>query len=72
MAVSGKIVFKLGDYLKSRNYPKLRLSKDTGVDYRTILRYCNNKVPNIKVVILEQICRVLDCRVEDILEFEKD
>lgn len=34
---SGKIIFKLDKLLKERNYPKLRLSKDSGLDYRTVL-----------------------------------
>ena len=72
MKNSGKIVFKLDELLKARNYPKLRLSKDTGLDYRTVLRYCKNDVQNIKVFILERLCEKLDCKVEDIIEFKKD
>lgn len=69
---SGKIVFKLDEFQKARNYPKLRLSKNSGLDYRTILRYCKNDVQNIKVFILERLCQTLDCKVEDIIEFKKD
>lgn len=69
---TGKIVFKLDEYLKAKNYPKLRLSKDSGLDYRTILRYCKNDVQNVKVFILERLCQTLDCKVEDIIEFKKD
>ena len=69
---SGKIVFKLDELLKARNYPKLRLSKDSGLDYRTILRYCKNDVQNIKVFILERLCQTLGCKVEDIIEFKID
>jgi len=72
MSCSGKIVFKLDELLKSRNYPKLRLSKDSGLDYRTVLRYCKNDVQNIKVFILERLCQTLDCPVEDIIEFQRD
>ena len=69
---SGKIVFKLDELLKAKNYPKLRLSKDSGLDYRTILRYCKNDVQNVKVFILERLCQTLDCKVEDIIEFKID
>ena len=72
MSSSGKIVFKLDQLLKERNYPKLRLSKDSGLDYRTVLRYCKNDVQNIKVFILERLCQTLDCNVEDIIEYKKD
>ena len=69
---SKKIIFKSDDLLKSKNYPKLRLAKDAGLDYRTVLRYCKNDVQNIKVFILERFCQTLDCNVEDIIEFKKD
>ncbi len=72
MGVKGKIVFKLDELLKERNIPKLRLSKDSGLDYRTVLRYCKNDVQNIKVFILERLCQTLDCKVEDIVEFVKE
>ena len=68
---TGKIVFKLDELLKARNYPKLRLAKKAGVDYRTVLRYCKNDMQNIKVFILERFCETLDCNVEDIIEFKK-
>ena len=68
----GKIVFKLDELLKERQYPKLRLSKDSGLDYRTVLRYCKNDVQNIKVFILERLSQTLDCEVSDIIEFKKD
>lgn len=72
MACSGKIVFKLDALLKERNYPKLRLSKNSGLDYRTVLRYCKNDVQNIKVFVLERLCQTLECKVEDLIEFKKD
>jgi putative transcriptional regulator len=72
MACSGKIIFKLDALLKERNYPKLRLSKNSGLDYRTVLRYCKNDVQNIKVFVLERLCQTLECKVEDLIEFQKD
>jgi len=72
MDQSGRIVFKLDELLKKRNYPKLRLAKNAGLDYRTVLRYCKNDVQNVKVFILERFCQTLECNVEDIIEFKKD
>ena len=71
MACSGKIIFKLDALLKERNYPKLRLSKNSGLDYRTVLRYCKNDVQNIKVFVLERLCQTLDCKVEDLLVYHR-
>ena len=72
MKQTGKIIFKLDQLLKARNYPKLRLAKDAGLDYRTVLRYCKNDVQNIKVFILERFCDTLNCKVEDIIEFQQE
>lgn len=72
MEKKGKIVVKLGELLQEREYPKLRLSKDSGLDYRTVLRYCQHDVKNIKVFVLEKLCQTLDCEVSDIIEFKKD
>lgn len=72
MSMSGKIVFKLKSYLKENKISMMHLSKEAKIDYRTILRYCNNDVKNIKVFILESICNTLDCSVDDIIEFVRD
>lgn len=71
-STEGKIVFKLDHYLKQQEIPRLRLSKKSGLDYRTVLRYCKSDVQNIKVSILESLCKTLDCKITDILDFEKD
>lgn len=72
MGDTSKIIFKLDELLISRSYPKLRLAKDAGIDYRTVLRYCKNDIQNIKVYILQRFCETLDCKVEDIIEFRRN
>lgn len=67
-----RIEVKLDDLLKARNYPKWRLARVSGVDYRTILKYCKGEIKNIKLENLLNICKTLDCKVEDILEYKKD
>ena len=66
-----KIEVKLDSLLKQKNYPKWRLSRVTGIDYRTILKYCKCEIQNIKLDNLLKICQTLDCKVEDILEYKK-
>ena len=67
-----RIEIKLDDLLKERNYPKWRFARESGIDYRTILRYCKKVPQNIKLDILLTMCKTLDCKVEDILEYKKD
>jgi len=70
MKTQKTIIFKLDEYLKEKGIPKLRFSKDSGLDYRTVLRYCKNDVKNIKVFILETICNTLGCDVQDIVDLK--
>ena len=67
-----RIEIKLNDLLKKKNYPKWRLARISGVDYRTILKYCKGEIKNIKLENLLNLCKTLDCKVEDILEYKKN
>ncbi len=66
-----RIEVKLDQLLKQKNYPKWRLARISGIDYRTILRYCKCDIKNIKLENLLLLCQTLDCKVEDILEYKK-
>ena len=70
--VNGKVKLVIGEYLKEHNIPKLQLSKQSGFDYKTVLKYCNEQPDNIRKGFLEQACRILDCDISDILVFEKE
>ncbi len=66
-----RIEIKLDEILKQRNYPKWRFARVSGIDYRTVLRYCKSDLKNIKLDTLLAICKTLDCKVEDIFEYKK-
>lgn len=66
-----RIEVKLDELLKQRNYPKWRLARVSGIDYRTILKYCKGEIKNIKLDNLLLLCKTLDCKVEDIIEYKK-
>ncbi len=34
-----------------------------------INNYCNNRITRLDIYVLARICTVLDCRIEDVLEF---
>ena len=68
--VDGKIVFKLKDILDSRNITRYKLSRITNIRYDTICNYCKGNVTLLNIEYLKIFCNVLDCNIEDIIEYK--
>jgi DNA-binding Xre family transcriptional regulator len=58
---------RLWDTLKKKNISQYSLIKDYGIDNAQLHRLRNNMV--VKTIILNRLCNILDCRIEDIMEF---
>ena len=69
--VHGNIIFKLEEILKKNNMTKYRLSRITNIRYDTICNYCKGKVTLINVEYLKIFCSVLNCEIEDLIQFKK-
>lgn len=69
--VDGKIVFKLQEVLDKNNITKYKLSRITNIRYDTICNYCKSNVTLINVEYLKIFCNVLNCNIEDIIEYKK-
>ena len=69
--VDGNVIFKLQDTMEKRGFNKYRLSKVTNIRYDTICNYCKGNVTLINAEYLKIFCNVLDCKIEDILEYKK-
>lgn len=68
--VNGEIIIKLEEVInQTENMNKYRLSKITGIRYDTICNYCKNTVTLINKEYLKIFCSVLDCKIEDIIEY---
>lgn len=68
---TGKIKIKLIDVLKCKNITRYKLSQITGIRYDTICNYCSNNVTLINKEYLKIFCDILECNVEDIIEYQK-
>lgn len=53
--------------LKDKNISQYRLIKEYGIDAAQLQRLRENQV--VKTMILDTLCTILDCRIEDIVEF---
>ena len=56
--------------LKAKNISQYRLIKDYGIDKAQLQRLRYNRV--VKTMILDTLCTILDCRIEDVVEFVPD
>lgn len=70
--VDGDIIVKLEEVInRTEGMNKYRLSKMTGIRYDTICNYCKNTVTLINKEYLKVFCSVLNCRIEDIIEYKE-
>lgn len=61
---------KLWLTLKEKNISQYKLIKDYGIDKAQLHRLRKNMI--VKTMILDRLCSILDCRVEDIMEYVPD
>lgn len=61
---------KLWVTLKEKNISQYKLIKYYGIDKAQLHRLRKNMV--VKTLILNRLCTILDCRIEDIMEFVPD
>ena len=69
MSEYGKIIIKLDKVIKDRGISKNKLSHKAELQRTQINNYCNNKITRLDTDVLARMCSVLDCKIEDILEF---
>lgn len=67
----GKIIFKIAQVLEEKNISKNKLEKEANLQRTQLNSYCNNKVKRIDLETIAKICCVLECGVEDIMEYVK-
>lgn len=72
----GKVVVRMIKYdrlwatLKKKNISQNKLMRDYGVDNAQLHRLRKNMV--IKTITIDNLCRILNCQVEDIMEYVPD
>lgn len=68
----GSVQVKLAELLESRGITRNRLRTLTGVKYEVIDRYYKgSNVIMADLDFLAKVCCVLDCKIEDLLEYRK-
>lgn len=68
----GRVQVKLSKVLDSRNITRNRLRTLTGVKYEVIDRYYKGEqIEMVDLDFLAKVCYVLDCKIEDLLEYQQ-
>ena len=65
----GKIVINLKEIAEQRGISKNKLSQRAEMQRTQLNNYYNNKITRLDTDVLARLCTVLECRIEDILEF---
>ena len=68
----GQVVFKIDQVLEEKKISKNKLEKEAGLQRTQLNSYCNNKVKRVDLATLAKLCYVLDCGIEDIMEYKID
>ncbi|MCK9444163.1 MAG: helix-turn-helix transcriptional regulator [Tissierellaceae bacterium] len=66
----GQVVFKIDQVLEEKKISKNKLEKDANLQRTQLNSYCNNKVKRLDLATIAKICYVLDCGIEDIMEYK--
>lgn len=65
----GTIRIKLDKLIQESGISKNKLSHRAEMQRSQINHYCNNTITRLDTDVLARLCTVLDCRIEDLLEF---
>lgn len=67
----GDIYIKLDDILTTRGISTYELSEKANIRFQTIQTLRENKSTRIDFGVLAKICYVLECKVEDVIEYRE-
>lgn len=65
----GTIRIKLDELIQKAGISKNKLSHRAEMQRSQINHYCRGEITRLDTDVLARICTVLDCRIEDLLEF---
>lgn len=68
----GKINIKLKKIIDAKGISRSKLSTMVAMNYDLVNRYYNNKVTRVDLDVISRFCYVLNCSVNDILEYSNE
>lgn len=65
----GTLEIKLAELLEKKKLSKNKLSHRCEMSWSQIDSYCKNEITRLDTFVLCKLCTILECRIEDLLEF---
>lgn len=65
----GTIRIKLAEALEARGLSKNKLSQRAEMQRTQLNHYCNNTITRLDIDVLARLCTVLNCGIDELLEF---
>ena len=68
----GKVEIKLSSIMDKQNISIYEMSKLASLKHSTVKSYYNNcPITRVDLDVVSKLCYVLDCKIEDILEYKR-
>lgn len=67
----GHIQLKLKDVMKAQNISINRLACRAEMQRTQLKAYMNNEIQRIDLAVMARLCYVLECDLQDLLEYQK-
>ena len=65
------IKINLRELMWEKNISAVQIQRETGIHATTISRIINGKQSNLGLETLDKLCTVLDCKIQDLITFER-
>lgn len=66
------IIVKLQDVLDKHERNLAWVERKTGISYTTLAKFNKNKTTSVSYDVLDKLCDLFDCNVEELVEHVKD
>ena len=67
----GRIQLRLGQMMDERGISRNRLARLVNTRYEVVDKWYKGRVEKLDLDVLARVCFVLDCRVEDVLQYKE-
>ena len=65
------IKIKLRELMWDKRITAVDIQRETGIHATTISKIINGKHTNLGLETLDKLCTVLDCRIQDLIKYER-